>query len=141
MRRFMMFPWLRQSREKKKQARDRQRLIQEIDGNLETYYVMTQRDVRKPLRISFWDGEPPARTVFPEAFWEYRKRVERYNARLKEFLDYQRWYSGDIDRQTREHALVLEDKRDRVDEVLRELKSVMAAAKEVLAEAGGNRPV
>ncbi|HQO58438.1 MAG TPA: hypothetical protein PLT76_06920 [Candidatus Omnitrophota bacterium] len=141
MRRFIIFPWLRQRREREKRARDRQRLVQEIDGNLEIYYVMTQRDVRKPLRISSWDGEAPARTAFPAPFWEYRERVQRYNARLIEFLDYQRWYSGDIDRQTREHALVLEDKKDRVDEVLRTLKPVMAAAQEVLAEAGGNKPV
>ncbi len=123
---------------RRKRLRRIRLLINGIDGNLECYYVMSQRDVRKPLLAPVWFGEGMAGPALPAPFLEYRARVEGYNTILKEFLEYQRWYSGDIDRQTRDHALILEEKRDRVDQALRGLKPVMDAARDALEESAGD---
>lgn len=138
MRRLKIFSRLEQYRDRKKRLRGIRRLINEINENLESYYVMSQRDVRKPLLAPVWFVEGMAGPALPAPFLEYRARVEEYNTILKEFLEYQRWYSGDIDRQTRDHALILEEKRDRVDQALRGLKPVMDAARDALEESAGD---
>jgi hypothetical protein len=138
MRRLKIFSRVQQYRDRKKRLRGIRRLINEINGNLESYYVMSQRDVRKPLLAPVWSGAGMAGAALPAPFLEYRVRVEQYNTLLTEFLEYQRWYSGDIGRQTRDHALVLEEKRDRVDQASRGLKPVMDAARDALEESAGD---
>ena len=121
-------------RERRKRGRALRLILCEVNENLERCYVMSQRDVRKFLPVSVWVERRGVWPRPPARLQRYQERLERYNACLTEFLTYQRWYSGDIARQSREHALILEEKKETLDRAFEGLEPVVLAARCALQE-------
>ena len=127
-----MFTLLQGYWKRKKRARNLRLLICEVNGNLERYHVMTQQDVRKPFQLSAWSEERDLLSPLPAKLQEYQERVALYHMRLTEFLGYQRWYAEDIAHQNRENALVLEEKKEELDEAWQGLGAVITDARQIL---------
>ncbi len=122
----------------KKQARARFLAVkQETVHNVERYHVMAQQDTRYPFPVSL-AGETQIFSGAVRKTWlDNVARIQRYNVILNEYHSFRQWYSGDVSRQSRDNAKILDDKKDQVDSCFQGLGAVLETMQKCLTEITG----
>jgi len=101
----------------------------EMARNLEACYVMEQLGSRKLLSMTWGETlRQDEGVVLPAEIQDYLAAVQVYNALFVEKKNYEDWYRADVNRQTRENALVLHEKGERLDESFSGLKMFVQSA-------------
>ena len=86
---------------------------QEVEMNLESYYVMFQLGKLRFFAMQVWPLiQSCAEFLLDEQLSRYGERLADYNNVLDDFRKYEQWYAADIKNKTKENGLVLTAKRD-----------------------------
>jgi len=113
----------------------------EIDKNLEQYYVMFQINRLRFFKMDCWEQVRRQTGLFLDGkIGEYTESLSAYNAALREFKEFESWYTGDSSRKTRDNGIKLHDKKknaqQRFSGLETAIKGAQSALKEYLRKAG-----
>lgn len=122
--------WQRKTREKRLLLQ----LCREVDKNLEHYYVLFQINRLRFFSMESWEQVRQLGLVFDDSIQEYARRLTDYNAALREFKDFESWYTADSSRKTRENGIKLHDKKKNAQQKFSGLEAVIKAARSGLQE-------
>ena len=116
----------------------RQALRAEILRNRQRLYVGQQRAEPQELagdaaRCLLADCPPG----LDPAVLEYARRVTGYDQLYQECRAYEQWYAADPSRQTREHAVILHEKKEQRAALFGSLAPVILAAAQAVDETSG----
>ena len=111
-------------------------LWNEVNGNLERYYVVEQRQfITEPFDIEAWEeARMFSRLQFSSGLLEYAAAVRDFNAALKDMKEFEGIYSSSIEKKTRANAEVLHAKKEALEEKLQYLRPVIVSAQKALRE-------
>ena len=127
-----MFKFFADIGKRKEQKKALMAFYEEVDRNLEGYYVMFQLDRLRFFALDHWQNvRARPDVVWPHAVVRYAEVLADYNSTLQDFKTYEQWYSADVTNTTRENGQVLHDKRDEAEKKFRQgLEAVIKSAKE-----------
>lgn len=124
-----MIRFLRTLQVRRKERRLWQALEAELEHNLETYYVMSQLKRLKVFVLEAWvEAEPLFDFPTESPVRRYAAALGQYNRLLSEAQEFETWYGADVERQTRDHARFLHDKKEAAWSGLTGLEPVIQAA-------------
>ena len=130
-----LFKEFNKSRERKKAL---QEFSGEVDKNLERYYVMFQINRLRFFDLAAWEKVKILEDVrFADPVTQYVQRLQKYNEVLKDFKDYEEWYSSDSANKTRENGSVLNQKNTRAKEEFQGLEDVIKTARDSVNKLAG----
>jgi len=116
-----MFSFLTAAGKRKEQKKALMAFYEEVDRNLESYYVMFQLNRLRFFSLEQWDQVRNRPDVdWPPDVGRYAQVLADYNTTLKDFKDYEQWYSADVENKTRENGQVLHTKREAAEEKFRQ---------------------
>jgi hypothetical protein len=95
-----------------------------VDRDLEKVFVMEQR--------GFITMRLAGVALPPDGLEEYSRVVATFNAAFDEHRSFELLYTSSVEHKTRENALVLDAKYERLNETFKLLKPVILATKEYL---------
>ncbi len=107
----------------------------EVAKNLESYYVMDQREYFRPFRMEAWRtaGTIPA-LERSDAVREYVESLKAYNEDLAGMEEFERWYSSDVNNRTRENARILHDKKTAIAQRFPSFEGIIKKAKKAVED-------
>ena len=107
---------------------------EEIEKNLESYYVMFQLGRLRFFQLEHWlkQGANPA-VVSDRNVQHYGQRLQEYNQILEGFKKFEQWYASDINNKTKENGVLLHQKREEAETKFNGLESVILEAKKAFA--------
>lgn len=118
-----------------------QQILREVDGNLQTYYVMRQLDQCRKFKLSVSEQKVPRENPpWPAEVQSYIERLGEYNQAIEEAQAYEGWYQQEIENQNQETARRLHALQERVEEKLSGLEGVMLTARQVFRKELSSRP-
>jgi len=104
-------------------------LCAEVDANLEACYVMFQINRRRSFQTAGLQAMAGFADIkFDDAMERYVRAIDRYQTALHEFQEYERWYTADPERKTKENAQLLHEKKATVETCFDGLEPVIKAA-------------
>jgi len=109
---------------------------QEVSKNLELFYVMDQRQVIDHIfTMAQWEKTKQLPKIeFSDVIQQYVSSLEEFNRVFIDFKSFEKWYSGDAQRKTRENAQQLHAKKALVSETFKTLRPILEQAKETLTQ-------
>lgn len=125
-----MIPLFRRWRARREESRQLSALTSEVEQNLETFYVIRQLNRLRPFAMAAWSGLPenhPCRSG-DSPLRHYAQALDAYHEALRDAQDFEAWYSADIERQTRDQACILHDKKETAWARFNGLNAVMQSA-------------
>jgi hypothetical protein len=111
-------------------------LWDEVNRNLERYYVVEQRQfITEAFDIEAWEEARMFLSLaFPDALVGYAAAVRDFNAVLRDMKEFEGIYSSSIEKKTRENAHILHAKKEALDEQFQRLRPLIVSAQEALRE-------
>jgi hypothetical protein len=106
----------------------------EINRNLEKYYVVEQRQfIADPFESEVFDRlEARLAEIFSGEFTDYGMAVRAFNQEYLAVKAYEAFYASSADRKTREHALVLHEKQEALERIFVECRPNIIFARDRL---------
>jgi hypothetical protein len=106
-----------------------------LEKSLESWYVMDQREVFNVF------SDPPKECLLDnfderlnKALQDFIELINAYNTQMKDFKDFEQWYSLDLEHKTKENARTLHAKRSAVEEKFRDIGPVIKVTKELFEQ-------
>ncbi len=108
--------------------------LEEMDKNLELFYVMDQRQfIIHGFKHEAWPLVKDQEIVRKhEAIGSYVRAIEEFNAALKEHKAYEQWYASDMQNKTPENAKKLHGLKNALDAKLKGMEAVIILAGQAL---------
>ena len=114
---------------KRKTNKDLAVFYAEVKKNLESFYVMDQREYFKLFMMEGWGAvKENAGLKFPSAVTDYVKALEAFNSAKDEHDRFEEFYTATMDNRTKANATVLHDKKEILKQKFQGLESVIKAA-------------
>jgi hypothetical protein len=109
-------------------------LLNEINSNLEKYYVIDQRQfITMDFEMSAWEeARHFSGSQFPGEVLDYASALEDFNRTFADCRALEETYSSSIDNKTLEAAKVLHAKKEAVEEKFRSVQPKIIAAQKAL---------
>ncbi len=129
-----MIPLLKKIQEKRKIKKDLVCFLEEMEQNLETFYVMDQRRfITQGFALRAWDAVKELNSIKKhESIIVCIRAFERFNVLFKEHKDFEQWYSADLERKTPENARKLHGMKHELDKQLESMESLIIPAGKAL---------
>jgi hypothetical protein len=130
-----LWDFFKESHKNKLRKRIALALWAEVKKNLESYYVMCQLERLRFFQLEAWEESQDhldLRQV--SSFFGYIHAVTYYHAALREFKEYETWYSSDIEHKSQETGRLLHDKREEAKNRFQGLEGIIKAAQLGLEE-------
>jgi len=104
--------------------------LAEMEKNLEFFYVMDQRQfITAGFLTDTWDTVKDLDIIKRnESIVLYAKATKNFNQALKEYKDYELWYTADVKHKSPENARKLHALKHVLDLKLREMEAVIIPA-------------
>ena len=126
-----MFDFSKEARQQKTVRRALESLHQEIEKNLESFFVMEQLGRLRFFSLDIVDGLLGKKNFeIGDAVRVYARAAVDYHATLKDFEEYEQWYTADLGRKTKENGLILHAKKEAAEAKFPGLEKMIIAAKE-----------
>jgi len=109
-------------------------LLEEINSNLERYYVIDQRQfITMDFEMGVWEeARHFSGAQFPGEILDYAAALEDFNRVFADCQAFEVTYSASIDNKTLETAKVLHAKKEALEEKFRSLQPRIMAAQQAL---------
>ena len=109
-------------------------LLDEMERNLEKYYVMDQRQfIESGFEMDAWIKAQKLKDFnFDERLKHYAYILEEFNKFYAAFKEYERWYASDLNNKTAENAKVLHSQKQELEKRMKKLDRVIIPAGQVL---------
>jgi len=104
--------------------------LAEMEKNLETFYVMDQRQfITYGFSMDKWPLVKDLDIIKKHGtIARYAKAIEEFNASLKAFKEYESWYTGDLKNKTPEGSRKLHAMKHELDERIRAMEALIIPA-------------
>ena len=103
----------------------------EVDKNLESYYVMFQLDRLRFFNLEVWERiKNNADVRMTSDVLRYTEILNEYNKTLKNFKDYEEWYSSDLKNKIPENGRILHAKKDAAQKKFQGLENIIKRAQQ-----------
>ncbi len=105
-------------------------LLNEMEKNLENFYVMDQRQfITQGYLTDAWDKVKDLGLIKRhETIVKYAAVMEDFNNSLKAYKEFETWYTQDINRKTPETARKLHDMKNALDAKLKGMEALIIYA-------------
>ena len=109
-------------------------LSEEMNTNLERYYVIDQRQfINVGFETRAWeDTKNLSGFKFSDKILDYAETLEDFNAALADIRAFEKQYSSDAATMTRENAQILHDKKETLDKKFSAIQPKIIAAQKAL---------
>lgn len=110
------------------------RLLNEMNNNLERYYVIDQRGfISAPFDLEdFQDARHYSGMTFPREVYYYAEVLETFNKLFRECREFEEMYSSGIQNKTHANAEILHAKKEALELRLKDIQGVIVAAQKAL---------
>lgn len=125
-----MFDVMRKKIEESRQKRDLLMFLAEMDKNLETYYVMEQRQfITETFPMLAWASVKDTAMVnrYP-SIKAYAQRMEDFNRSFSQQREFEKWYVGDLANKTPDNARKLHAMKQDLEKQLKGMDAVIIPA-------------
>ena len=108
--------------------------LEELDANLETFYVMDQRQfITQTFSLKAWEQVKDVALVHKhESVGSCIRAMEEFNALYKEYKSYEQWYASDLNNKTPDNARKLHGMKHELDKKLKAMESLIIPAGQAL---------
>ena len=109
-------------------------LLDEMEKNLEKYYVMDQRQfIESGFGMEAWARAQKLQDFsFDDRLKHYAYILEEFNKFYVAFKEYERWYASDLKNKTADNARQLHTQKEELQKRMRKLDRVIIPAGQVL---------
>lgn len=129
-----MIPLIKKIQEEQQLRKDLFAFLEETEKNLETFYVMDQRQfITQGFAVRAWPAVKDAPCIKKhEAITVCIKAFEEFNALFKEHKDYEQWYISNTENKTPDNARKLHGLKHDLDKKLKAMESIIIPAGQAL---------
>ena len=109
-------------------------LLDEMEKNLEKYYVMDQRQfIESNFDLQAWNKAQALKEfTFDERLKHYAYILEQFNTSYAAFKEFERWYVSDLKNKTAENAKKLHTQKQELETRVKKLDRIIIPAGQVL---------
>jgi hypothetical protein len=124
---FSIFQKYLLNRETRKSLYD---FLAQMEKNLEFFYVMDQRQfITHGFLTDAWPAVKGMEIIKRHgSILAYARCMEEFNDSLKNYKEFEAWYTGDVNNKKAENARKLHELKSELDQKLRSLEAVIIAA-------------
>jgi len=125
-----MFPIFKKKSVEDHIRRDLFDFLAEMEKNLEFFYVMDQRQfITHGFLNDAWPRVKNLELIKQhETIAMYASAMEHFNSALKEYKDFEVWYTADVNRKSPDNARKLHTLKQNLDQKLKTLEAVIIPA-------------
>lgn len=129
-----MIPLIKKIQQEQKMKKDLCAFLEEMEKNLENFYVMDQRQfITQGYAMRAWPAVKDLPCVKKhESILVCMRSLEEFNALFKEHKDYEQWYISNIENKTPDNARKLHGLKHELDKKLRAMESIIIPAGQAL---------
>ncbi len=129
-----MIPIIVKFQQEQQMKKDLVAFLDEMEKNLETFYVMDQRQfITQGFAMRTWGAVKELACVKKhESIIVCMKALEEFNALFKEHKDFEQWYVADLQRKTPDNAKKLHGMKHELDKKLKAMESIIIPAGQAL---------
>lgn len=104
--------------------------LDEMDKNLELFYVMDQRQfITSMFSLKYWPRVKDVPLIAKhESVRHYASALQKFNQDYEEHKKFESWYSGDMNHKTPDNAKKLHAQKQDLEAQLRKLEAVIIPA-------------
>lgn len=109
-------------------------LWHEINANLESYYVLDQRQfISTKFELQAWnEAQQFLKVRFPQELYDYAGAIKEFNASFAAMKGYEEFYSSSIDNKTRANAETLHGMQEVLESRVLNMKEKITRARDTL---------
>ncbi len=129
-----MIPLIKNIQQKQQVKKGLFAFLEEMEQNLETFYVMDQRQfITQGFALRAWKAVKDLSCIKKhESITVCMHALEEFNTMFKEHKDFEQWYTADLERKTPDNAKKLHGMKHELDKKIKALESIIIPAGQAL---------